>query len=385
MRILILSPSVYPEPGGLQRYTYNLAVSLARRKHKVLLITLDKADSFVCPNSNLTYSAVRRWSSVGNGFLEKLWQKVYLGWTLWKTVENLNPDEIICTWWDPLGYLATLISRLKSVPFIIVGHGQEVIRLPQRVGTKGLKMWLRNLAFRYATLVVAVSNFTKKRIMDMGVDEDRIKVVPNGLSSDYIEEASGFSKEASRALLKLDGHVILQVGRLVPRKGHELVLKALRTVKQELDEPVCYVVVGSGPYRKELETGASQLGMRENTVFTGFISDEELHRYYSASDLVVMPSFNPTDPGDVEGFGIAYLEAYAHAKPVIGASAGGVSDVIINEKTGLLIPPGDIKALAAGILRLLRNTSEATTMGLYGQKLVNIRWNWNILCDEFLL
>jgi phosphatidylinositol alpha-1,6-mannosyltransferase len=233
--------------------------------------------------------------------------------------------------------------------------------------------------------VIAVSNFTEKRIMDMGVNEDKIKFVPNGLSADYIEEASGFSKEASRALLKLDGYVILQVGRLVPRKGHELVLKALQAVRQELDEPVCYVVVGSGPYRKELEIRASQLGVRENTVFTGFIPDKELHLYYSASDLVVMPSFNRTDSGDVEGFGIVYLEAYAHAKPVIGASAGGVPDAIMNEETGLLVSPGDTEALAAGILRLLKNSSESKRMGVYGQKLVMTRWNWDNLCDEFLL
>ena len=385
MRILVLSPSVYPQPGGLQRYTYNLAATLAGRGHDVHLLTLDEAEGFRSTSANLTYSAVERWQSVSGGLLAKLSQKAYLAWTLHQTLKRFNPDQIICTWWDPLGYLALPLSRLRGVPLLCVGHGQEVIRLPQRAGARWLKKWLRDLTFRSASRAIAVSCFTKQHILNMPVHEERVKVVPNGLSPDYIEAASSCSQELSRAQLNLDGHTILQVGRLVPRKGHMLVLQALRRVRQMLAEPVRYVIVGSGPYGQELQAAAADSGVAQNVLFTGFIPDDELHHYYSASDVVVMPAFNPADPGDVEGFGIVYLEAYAHRKPVIGAEAGGAPDAIVRGETGLLVPPGDIEALASALLRLLQNPPLAESMGSHGQALVRERWNWELLSDEFLL
>jgi phosphatidylinositol alpha-1,6-mannosyltransferase len=385
MRLLILSPSVYPEPGGLQRYTYSLAVSLARQGHKVHLLTLDDAEGFVSHNANLTCSTMRFSHSVANNLLVKMWQKAYLGLMMHRKVARFDPDQIICTWWDPFGYLALIVSRLRGIPIICVAHGQETMRLPQDFGARQLKQWLRDSTFRYATLVVAVSNFTQKRIVDMGVDENRVKVVPNGLSLDYIRQAPSFSKDVCRASLSLDGHIILQVGRLVPRKGHKFVFEALPTIKSTLDQPIRFVIVGSGPYREELEQKASQMGVRDNVTFTGFIPDAELHCYYAASDIVVMPAFNPNDRGDVEGFGIVYLEAYAHGKPVIGARAGGVPDAIVHRETGLLVPPGDPNALEESVLYLLKNPSEARMMGIFGQKLVNTRWNWNVLYKEFLL
>jgi phosphatidylinositol alpha-1,6-mannosyltransferase len=385
MRILVLSPSVYPQHGGLPRYTYNLAVSLVGRGHAVHLLTLDEARGFTAPSANLTYSPVKRWGSAEGTVLAKLWQKVYLEWVLQRTIRRFDPDRIICTWWDPLGYLALPLSKLQGIPLICVGHGQEVIRLPGRAWARWVKRWLRSLTFRHAARVIAVSRFTKERIKDIGLHGDQVQVVPNGLSSHYIEQASEYARKESRALLKLKGRIVLQVGRLVPRKGHELVLEAFQRIQETLDETVRYVIVGSGPYRQRLEGTATSMGIAEEIVFTGFVPDDELHHYYSASDLVVMPAHNPTNAGDVEGFGIVYLEAYAHGKPVIGAEAGGAPDAIVHEETGLLIPPGDSEALAAGILRLLEDPAEAASMGSYGQELLQTRWNWDWLCDAFLL
>ena len=385
MRILILSPSVYPEPGGLQRYTFNLAESAARNGHDVQLCTLASPEHFVCSYQNLVYAPVNRWASVEGGVLKQLWQKVYLLKMLDELVIRFRPDEMICTWWDPLGYLAALISRWRGIPYVCVGHGQEILQLSEDLHIRKIKRRLKQLAFNNADRVIAVSRFTKQCIVKVGVSQEQVKVVPNGLSPEFIKRASGFSQESARLMLGIDGHIILQVGRLVPRKGHELMFDALPIVRRNLGSPVSYVIVGSGPYMDILKKKVRALGLEKSVLFTGFVPDDRLHLYYSATDIVVMPSHNPERPGDVEGFGITYLEAYAHGKAVIGTSVGGVPDAILHEETGFLIPPGDSEILSRRIVDLLRDPSKAVMMGQHGQRLVQTRWNWDFLYREFLL
>jgi phosphatidyl-myo-inositol dimannoside synthase len=312
-------------------------------------------------------------------------QKYYLLHTLHKAIKAFHPKEIICTWWDPWGYLAILLGHFAKIPVICVGHGQEVIHSSEKSFAKLAKNWLRSYIFRRSALVVAVSNFTKSQIESLGVKSLNIKVIPNGLMSDYIKNANQSILPSNGTQNFVDRHVILQVGRLVSRKGHETVLQALTQIRGYLSKPVVYIIVGAGPQQEPLMQLAQQLGLQDGIIFTGFIPDENLHHYYRSADVVVMPSHNPRNAGDVEGFGIVYLEAYAHAKPVIGVRAGGVPDVIQHEETGVLIPPGDVSALAKAFLRLLNNPEEAKKMGEKGRERLNTEWEWGKLCQEFLL
>jgi len=134
-----------------------------------------------------------------------------------------------------------------------------------------------------------------------------------------------------------------------------------------------------------LRRKAQALGLEGSAVFAGNVPEDELHRYYRESDLVVMPSHNPRDPGVVEGFGIVYLEAYAHGKPVIGVRSGGVPDAVHDGVTGLLVPPGAADQLEHAILWFIQNPAEGRAMGERGRELVLTQWRWENLCKEFLL
>src|SRR5207245_756550 len=117
--------------------------------------------------------------------------------------------------------------------------------------------------------------------------------------------------------------IILSVGNLVRRKGHDTVLRALPPLIKRIPN-VTYLIAGDGPYRYELETLAMDLGVRERVLFLGRPTDEELPSIYSLCDVFAMPSREQTELCDVEGFGIVFLEASACRKPVIGGRSGGI-------------------------------------------------------------
>ena len=144
--------------------------------------------------------------------------------------------------------------------------------------------------------------------------------------------------------------VILCVGNLVARKGQDMVIRALPSLRQTIPD-VTYLIVGEGPYRVPLDKLTLELGVRDRVIFAGRILVEELPDIYAISDVFVMPSRN--EECDVEGFGLVFLEASACAKPVVGGRSGGIPDAIEEGVTGLLVGPRDPEDIANALARLL--------------------------------
>jgi len=154
-------------------------------------------------------------------------------------------------------------------------------------------------------------------------------------------------------------------------KGHDLVMRALPTVVARVPN-LTYAVVGEGDDRERLERVARELGVAEYVVFTGELSDHELAAMYRRSEILVLPS--RTVLGDRspkgEGFGIAFLEAMAFGRPVIGPSYGAPVELIRHKETGLLVDPEDPRELAQALLDVLGNPEAAREMGRAGRELV---------------
>ena len=160
-------------------------------------------------------------------------------------------------------------------------------------------------------------------------------------------------------------HTVLSVGRLIPRKGHDVLLDALA-----LTEPaVQAVVVGDGPERERLVRRAAGLGLSQRVTFTGFLAAEDLERRWADAALFVLPTRAEVD-GDTEGFGLVFLEAGARGLPVIGGAAAGVVEAIAPGTGVLLEDPRDPRALAAAIQALLDDPVRRRAMGTAGQRRV---------------
>jgi phosphatidylinositol alpha-1,6-mannosyltransferase len=139
------------------------------------------------------------------------------------------------------------------------------------------------------------------------------------------------------------------------------------------------LLVGNGPYRAELGSLASRLGVADSVVFTGPVSWQDLPAYYDAADVFAMPCRTRRHGLDVEGLGIVYLEASAAGLPVIGGDSGGAPDAILPGESGYVVPGGDVAAVAGRLTQLLGDPAAAAAMGEKGMAWVEREWRWELV------
>jgi len=173
------------------------------------------------------------------------------------------------------------------------------------------------------------------------------------------------------------------VGRLVQRKGVDDLIRAFADVKPHFPE-VRLSVVGDGPERKNLTELAGRLGVLDSVEFKGTLLGAELDREYARCFTFVLPSKDvPTDPAN-EGLGLALIEASMHVKPLVGTRHGGIPEVVVDGRNGLLVTPGDPGALAAALVELLSNPDLAERMGAAALQMARSRFSWERATDVLL-
>jgi glycosyltransferase involved in cell wall biosynthesis len=206
--------------------------------------------------------------------------------------------------------------------------------------------------------VIAVSEFTKRSLLQRGVPSERVVVVRNGVDTKA-------NSEADPGLFRMrfglqDRPFILFVGRLELSKGLEYLLSAYRIVRRRF--PLAGLVLvgrGSPSYAAALKRSAAEA--EDGVVFTGYVDAEMVASAYAAASLVVLPSL-------MEGMGIAILEAMAASKPCVASRIGGIPEVVEDGRTGFLVEPANAESLAEGIIRVLSDPSRARTMGEDGRR-----------------
>ncbi len=241
------------------------------------------------------------------------------------------------------------VARRLDIPWGLFVHGKEFLEEnPEK----------RQL-LADADLVLANSAFSKSLAVCRGAKEKRIKVVHPAVDTEVFRPPG--DRSAVRRHLGINGcKALLTVAHLVSRKGHAQVIRSLPVVKLACPE-VVYLVVGRGPYKGQLRALAEELGVSDAVRFCGYVPAHELPLYYGAADIHVMPS---TCDGDVEGFGISFIEAAVCGTPSIGSRSGGIPDAIVDGETGFLVEPGDIDGLAERIVALLSNEKLLDQMSL---------------------
>jgi phosphatidylinositol alpha-1,6-mannosyltransferase len=268
-------------------------------------------------------------------------------------------------------YWGLALHKTLRMPFVIYAHGNEVLHAASIAWDRPRE------ALRNAALVVANSRYTARLLTEnIDVDPDRIRVLHPGCDTQRFSP-DVTPDEARRLLGDLGGRapILLSVGNLVERKGHDLVLRALPQLKQRWPG-LLYVVVGGGAFKPALEALAEQLGVASSVRFAGRIDSATLPSFYRLCDVFVMPSRLRAEHYDVEGFGIVYIEAGACGKPVVGGLSGGTEDAVVDGYTGLLVDPNDSAALAAGLARVLENPDWARELGDNARRRAVAEFTW---------
>lgn len=260
-----------------------------------------------------------------------------------------------------LGPIGLLMRRLHGTPYVIYLHGGDMAGYTRWRAVRGV---VRTI-LRGAELVVVNSTFTRDSYKAMGFELPRVEILTMPVSLERFRP--GLDVTPIRMRYGLDGaKVLLTVGRLVSRKGHDLVIKALPGVLESVGD-VRYIIVGSGPEEERLKALARTMHCADRVIFTRSVSDEEVPLFYAACDVFVMPSRALPSRDGVEGFGIVFLEAGASGKPVVGGRSGGIGEAVVDGTTGVLVDPSNPNELGSTLINLLRNPAVAARMGSSGR------------------
>ncbi len=261
-------------------------------------------------------------------------------------------DAVIVSHALPAGYIAVLLKALRGMPYAVIAHGTDILsarRMPRR-------RRLLRLVLGHALAIVANSRFTAGLLKEEGVA--KIEIVPPGVPSRPPLQRSGTDA----------GNAIISIGRLVPRKGFDTLIKAMPAVIKEVPGAAAKII-GRGDYYDELVRLAHELRVEIFVELVTNASDDDKTKALSEAEVFVLAA---RETGfDVEGFGIAALEASAMGLPVIAGRSGGAPETVVNGVTGIIIEPDDPKSLADALIRLLKNPEEARKMGEEGRKYVN--------------
>lgn len=188
--------------------------------------------------------------------------------------------------------------------------------------------------------------------------------------------------EEVRARLGLtDRPVVVCVSRLVPRKGQDTLIRAMPGILAAEPEAVL-LIVGGGPYEKDLRRLAREHGVADAVRFTGSVPWSELPAHYGAGDVFAMPCRTRRGGLDVEGLGIVYLEASATGLPVVAGDSGGAPDAVLDGETGWVVRGGSPADAAERIVALLGDAELRRRMGERGRAWVEEKWRWDLLAEK---
>jgi phosphatidylinositol alpha-1,6-mannosyltransferase len=260
------------------------------------------------------------------------------------------------------------IGMFARKPYVVFAYAYEFMK-SERTPILG-RLLCR--VYARAKAVVAISEFTRRNLVEFGVDSEQSSIIPPGADPDV--SVTQAEIDAVRHKYVLDGNrVILSVGRLIPRKNHVALVRALPGILERVPHTVL-LIAGQGPCMWEICQEAQRLGVREQLVMPGKVEEADLAVLYAACDIFALPD-GVDEQGQVEGFGLVFSEAHAHAKPVVGGNSGGVPEAVIDCETGLLVEPDDPDAIAEVILQILEDAVLAERLGHNGRKRVEAELN----------
>lgn len=282
------------------------------------------------------------------------------------------------------GIAGWLCKKLFGIPYVVYVYGSETVRL----GRGKVMARTMHRVLRESQWVVPNSDFTAREFQAFGVSREKLRKISPGVDPDFLRPGPKDPSLLER--LELGGkYVLLTVARLDVRKGHDMVMRALRKVTEQRKadggrEEVVYLIVGRGQEEKRLRRLASELGLEDKVIFAGYVLDAELPRYYNVCDVFVMPNRITQETslaGDLEGFGISFLEAGACGKPVVAGRSGGVEEAVRDGVTGLLVDPNSEEEIAEAILRLLEDRAWAQELGKQGRRRAETL-SWQKLAEQ---
>lgn len=279
--------------------------------------------------------------------------------------------DIIHMWeyFYPVAWVPLFYAKIHNIPFVLTldnfpgvswRYGSKFVDFIARTYSKSIG----KIILRRCDKVILLHSGLVNTAQGIGIRQDNLFIVPNGIDFARFSPNSNTRRMRESLGISEDEAMILNVGRLVPVKGIDTLIEITKKLLND-GFKVKTVIVGNGPYRKEYEKRAKNLG--GNIIFTGLRTD--IPEIISACDVFVLPSLS-------EGLPSALLEAAAYGKPIVASNVGGVPEIITHEETGFLAEPRDVDAFVYYIKIVLADDN-SSKMGQAARRFVEKQFDWN--------
>jgi len=283
-----------------------------------------------------------------------------------KLVNQIKPDLIVFQF----GFIPVLLEKeLHQIkyPYVVIHHGTDVNRARKDIKyhKELLNVW------KHASKIIFISNFLKKVGLELGGPDKKMEVIPLGIPLNSSNEMSG--KRIDNNKFK-----ILTVGRLVPVKNHEFLIRAFSIFIKKKPNASLYII-GGGTDEAKLKLLVEDLNLRNDVYFLGSLPFQKVKKYLGDCDVVCLVSKKVTIEGvfQEEGLGLSLVEGATFRKPIIGSSSGGISEIIEHQKTGLLIESDNLDELVNALEFIFENPKEAKEMGANAFKFAKDNFDQN--------
>jgi phosphatidylinositol alpha-1,6-mannosyltransferase len=359
-RTLLVTNDFPPRPGGIQIFVHKLAVRLPKDDLVVYASSWKGAREF---DAEQPFEVVRDRTSV----------LLPTPRVARRAADLARANDCDTVWFGaaaPLGLLAQGLKRKGVERAVAQTHGHEVgwAALP------GARQMLGRIG-RHVDVSTYLSEYQRVRLAPLLRNLERL--TPGVDTDTFHPDVDGGDIRRKYGLD--DRPVIVCVSRLVPRKGQDMLIRALPAVKKKVPDAKLLIVSG-GPDRDRL--GRLATGQEDDVVFTGSVPWTALPEHYAAGDVYAMPCRTRRRGLDVEGLGIVYLEASATGLPVVAGDSGGAPDAVLEGETGYVVDGRDVAAIADRLTTLLLDRDLARRMGQAGRAWVEKQWQWDTQADR---
>lgn len=371
MRILFVTKDFKPSPGGVAEYTHGLAAELVACGDAVgvyaPIMEGCSAHDRAAPYTVVRHEAFKR----GGPVLAQLASGIGRVRRFCEQISQFRPDVCIFNSVAADYFCGYVACRAKRVPMVLFTYGMD-LKVPRPV-----RQWMQ-LKWVLGAIegVVSCSEYTRRLVHGVALLAPHTACVYPGIEPprgsvdrSLVDQLLGEETERGAAHA-----LVVSVCRHVRRKGLDNTLRAFPEVLREVPAAT-YVIGGTGPDTERLKDLTAELGLESRVRFVGPVSEPEKQALLAAATCLVMPS-RELPSGDVEGFGIVYLEAAMHAVPSIGGASGGVPEAVLDGKTGLIVDPTDPKAIANAMIRLLTDDELRHSLGQNARQRALEDLNW---------
>ncbi len=299
---------------------------------------------------------------------------VFQFFAILRAVRKYKINLIHCNWIIPQGFFALIMHKIFNIPYLLTALGGDVFAFRNIPGFSKLK----NLVLKHSFLCTANSHDLIEQLKLLS-PTTKLQYIPVGVDENFFTENKYDPQLKSD--LKITGLFLLGVGRFAEKKGFQYLIDAMPAVLKEYPDAKL-VLVGYGPKEIELKSQTQKLGLEESILFVGGKSRLDLSHFYATADIFIGPSI-VAKGGDTEGQPAAFIETMASKTAIIASDVGGIKDMIVDGKTGLLVPQKDSVQIANAILSLCKDKELKQRLEENGRQHIMELFCWEAVAQKY--